>query len=52
MSSCRSVYLLIFDCVLEAALEELFKMSLRVYIREMEQEGGWVGGAGKSKGSL
>lgn len=51
MSSCLSVYLLIFDCVLVAALEELFKMSLRVYIREMEQEGGW-GGAGKSKGSL
>lgn len=43
MFSCRSVYLLIFDCVLEAALEELFKMSLRIYIREMEQERGWGG---------
>lgn len=40
MSSCLSVYLLIFDCVLEIALEALLQMSLRVYIREMEQRGG------------
>lgn len=50
MSSCRSVYLLMFDCVLEAALEELFKMSLRVYIERWSRRE--AGGAGKSKGSL
>lgn len=40
MSSRLSVYLLIFDCVLEINSELLFQMSLRVYIRETEQWGG------------